>query len=75
MTPCEICKGTGYIVVEVPVFADGGYSDVDQLIVNCHCNPAPTDDDYERACGFDPSFAQWRRDIDAPFDLPAPLLA
>ena len=38
--------------------------------------PDPTDeDDYERACGFDPSFVKFRNDIDAPFDLPSHLLA
>lgn len=42
---CELCAGTGVIVVEVPVFADGGYSDVDQIESACRCNPDPTDED------------------------------
>lgn len=50
---CSCCQGTGYIVVEVPVFADGGYSDVDQIEAPCHCNPDPTDQD--RPSWFDDS--------------------
>lgn len=45
--PCDLCANTGYIVVEVPVFADGGYSDVDRIERPCRCNPAPTDADYD----------------------------
>lgn len=42
---CNLCNHTGYLVVEVPVFADGGYSDVDQIEGRCRCNPEPTDED------------------------------
>ena len=45
MMPCPVCGGSGSIVVEVPVFADGGYSDADQVTGPCNCNPDPTDDD------------------------------
>ena len=48
---CNTCRGTGYIVVEVPVFADGGYSDVDQVTAPCKCNPDPTEDDFIRTHG------------------------
>lgn len=46
---CTSCNGTGRIVVEIPVFADGGYSDVDQIEADCRCNPPATDDDYLRS--------------------------
>jgi hypothetical protein len=42
---CTTCKGVGYVEKEVPVFTDGGYTDVDQITVNCDCNPEPSDDD------------------------------
>lgn len=42
---CPSCNGTGYRTIEVPVFRDGGYSDVDQIERPCACNPDPSDDD------------------------------
>jgi hypothetical protein len=42
---CSDCKGVGYRIVGVPVFRDGGYSDIDYFDVNCECNPDPTDFD------------------------------
>lgn len=32
---CPICQDSGYVIVEVPVFADGGHSDVDQIEDDC----------------------------------------
>ena len=68
---CDICNNTGHIVVEVPVFADGGYSDVDQVTAPCRCNPDPTDFDY-------PEFDVVEVDFDRRIPdgtLPAALLA
>lgn len=42
---CPVCGDSGYRRVEVPVFADGGYSDVEQIEERCACNPEPTDED------------------------------
>lgn len=42
---CPVCQETGYRFVAVPVFADGGYTDVDYFYLPCACNPAPTDAD------------------------------
>lgn len=42
---CPDCGNTGYRTVEVPVFMDGGYSDVDQITERCACNPEPDDED------------------------------
>lgn len=50
--PCS-CED-GWVCVEIPVFADGGYSDVDQIYEPCPvCNRPATDEDYELAvsCG------------------------
>lgn len=44
---CPCCNDTGYIVVEVPVFADGGYCDVERIERPCACSPEPTDADYD----------------------------
>ncbi len=54
---CNLCNHTGYLVIEIPVFADGGYSDVQQVEGRCRCNPEPTDEDapevwYEHASWF-----------------------
>ena len=65
---CDLCQGTGYITVEVPVFADGGYSDVDQFETNCRCNPAPTDEEA----------AAWEDVHDLPvvdYDVPNPWIS
>ena len=40
---CGICNGTGKRTIDVPVY--GNPSEVDQMDVDCICNPAPTDDD------------------------------
>lgn len=42
---CPCCANTGYRTVEVPIFVDGGYSDVDQITDRCRCNPEATDAD------------------------------
>jgi hypothetical protein len=42
---CDLCNHTGYRTAEVPVFRDGGYSDVAQITDRCACNPDPSDDD------------------------------
>jgi hypothetical protein len=44
---CDLCNHTGYRTAEVPVFRDGGYSDVEQIADRCACNPEPTDEDYD----------------------------
>lgn len=37
---CRACRGVGVIVEEYPVFADGGYSDVDRIERECpYCAP------------------------------------
>jgi hypothetical protein len=42
---CPECRNSGRIVLELPVFADGGYRDVEQIDAPCACNPDPSDDD------------------------------
>ena len=52
--PC-LCDGSGYVFAgQAPVFADGGYSDVEDIYERCPvCNRPATDEDYELAvaCG------------------------
>lgn len=58
---CSLCDHSGYRTVEVPVFADGGYSDVNRIEALCACNPDPTDADWTD------QWAGW----DAPANAPA----
>jgi hypothetical protein len=46
----------------VPVFTDGGYSDVDQITERCACNPEPTDEDVPN----------WLDDFGYPGETPYP---
>lgn len=60
---CPVCSGSGYRSVELPIFADGNYSDAERLEERCRCNPAPTDADAP----------DWRDDRPAyPAETPYP---
>jgi hypothetical protein len=65
--PCPDCNHTGHIAVEVPVFADGNYSDVRHLTAPCRCNPDPTDEDAPDFDGTLPAdlLAAWEPDVTA----------
>lgn len=41
LTMCPDCNGTGWIKIQIPVFADGNWSDVEIGDERCNCNPDP----------------------------------
>lgn len=45
---CPVCEESGYREVELPIFADGNYSDTERKVERCNCNPEPTDADFLR---------------------------
>jgi hypothetical protein len=67
MTICPTCSGVGYIEKVVPVFADGGWSDVEEVTVNCECNPDPTDADAPHWAAGEPRGTAWE-DFNPPFN-------
>ena len=71
---CPCCANTGYRTVEVPIFVDGGYSDVAQITDRCACNPAPTDEDYLAAHPWHDDRAGWPGETEYPADLVLPVV-
>lgn len=73
--PCAACHGTGYVAVDVPVFAGGNYSDVEQVAVECACNQPPSDADAPDWGDVPELWAEDYPGIDYDATLPAHLLA
>lgn len=71
---CDICGNTGYRRVEVPVFADGGYGDVEQIEARCACNPEPTDEDYLSLHPWHDTRAGYPGETPYPADLVLPVI-
>lgn len=71
---CDLCNHTGYRTVEVPVFCDGGWSDVEQATDRCCCNAAPTDEDYLAAHPWHDDRAGWPGETEYPADPVLPVV-